>query len=253
MNARGHLSSETIDLLLMSALSGDRQTEAKAHLDGCQLCQKRWSELNEDKARFEQFVFPRTLAKLEERLAAPTLMERLRAGWKMLVPASAAIVAASLAAAVFVGGGGKDRTQTEDDVYIGIKGGASLEVFANRPESNAFFTVKPGTVLKPKDKIRFVVNGAGSKYLLIASRDGSGAFTVYHPFGAAQSGQVTPGRVELPGSVELDEVTGSERLIAVFSDAPVPADAVKTALEQSPADPKIEKAKVVSWEFVKSK
>ncbi len=251
MNARGHLSSETIDLLLMSALTGERQNEAKAHLDGCPLCQKRWTELNEDKARFEQFVFPRTLQKLEERLAAPTLMERLRAGWKLLVPAAAGIVAASLAAAVYVGG--KDRTQTEDDVYIGIKGSASLEVFANRPESNQFFSVKPGTVLKPKDKIRFVVNSAGSKYLLIASRDGAGAFTVYHPFGAQQSGQVSTGRVELPGSVELDEVTGSERLIAVFSDSPVPADAVKSALESSPQDPKIEKAKVVSWEFVKAR
>lgn len=250
MNARGHLSSETIDLLLMSALSGQRETEAKAHLDGCPLCQKRWTELNEDKARFEQFVFPRTLAKLEERLQAPSLMDRLRAGWKMLVPAAAGVVAASLAMAVWVGG--KDRTQTEDDVYIGIKGSASLEVVAHRPETGQF-PVKPGTVLKPKDKIRFVVNTGGAKYLLIASRDGAGAFTVYHPFGAAQSGQVTPGRVEIPNSVELDEVTGNERLVAVFSDAPVPAEKVKAALESSPTDPKIENAKVVSWEFVKSK
>ena len=250
MNARGHLSSETIDLLLMSALTGERQNEAKAHLEGCTLCQKRWSELNEDKARFEQFVFPRTLAKLEARLAAPSLVDRLRAGWKMLVPAGVGGVAASLAMAVWVGG--KDRTQTEDDVYIGIKGNASLEVVANRPETGQF-PVKPGTVLKPKDKIRFVVNTAGSKFLLIASRDGAGAFTVYHPFGAAQSGQVTGNRVELPGSVELDEVTGNERLVAVFSDAPVAADAVKAALEASPTDPKIDKAKVVSWEFVKSK
>ena len=250
MNARGHLSSETIDLLLMSALTGDRQTEAKAHLDGCQLCQKRWSELNEDKARFEQFVFPRTLAKLEARLAAPSLIDRLREGWKMLVPAAAGVVAASLAMAVWVGG--KDRTQTEDDVYIGIKGQASLEVVASRPETGQF-PVKPGSVLKPKDKIRFVVNTAGSKYLLIASRDGAGAFTVYHPYGAAQSAQVAGNRVELPTTIELDEVTGNERLVAVFSDAPVAADAVKAAIEASPTDPKIEKAKVVSWEFVKSK
>jgi hypothetical protein len=251
MNARGHLSSETIDLLLMSALTGDRQHEAKSHLDGCSLCQKRWTELNEDKARFEQFVFPRTVAKLEARLAAPSLMDRLRAGWKMLVPAAGAIIAASLAAAIYVGG--KDRTQTEDDVYIGIKGGASLEVFAARPEVNAPFTVKPGTVLHPKDKIRFVVNTAGSKYLLIASRDGAGAFTVYHPFGAQQSGQVEPGRIELPGSVELDDVVGNERLVAVFSDAPVSAEADKAAIDSSPTNPKIEKAKVVSWEFVKSR
>jgi hypothetical protein len=248
MNARGHLSSETIDLLLMSALTGDRQTEAKSHLDGCPLCQKRWSELNEDKQRFEQFVFPRTLQKLEERLAAPSLMERLRAGWKMLVPAMGAVIAASLAAAVYVGG--KDRTQTEDDVYIGMKGGPTLEVIASRPEGGQF-PVKAGAVLKPKDKIAFIVTSP-AKYLLIASRDGAGAFTVYHPFGAQQSGQIEPGKSQLPGSIELDEVVGKERLIAVFSDEPVKADAVKAALEASPNDPKVEKAKVVSWEFVKA-
>src|SRR3954471_2479866 len=119
MNARGHLSSETIDLLLMSALTGQRQDEAKTHLDGCPLCQKRWSELNEDKARFEQFVFPRTVAKLEARLAAPSLGERLRAGWKMLLPAAGAVVAASVAVTLISGGKG----HTEDDErYIGIKG-----------------------------------------------------------------------------------------------------------------------------------
>ncbi|MBK7862826.1 MAG: hypothetical protein IPJ65_30310 [Archangiaceae bacterium] len=248
MNARGHLSSETIDLLLMSALTGDRQAEAKTHLDGCALCQKRWSELNEDKARFEQFVFPRTLQKLEQRLAVPSLVERLRAGWLMLVPAAGAVVVASLAAAVWLGG----RSPSDDAPYIGIKGGPTLEVVALRPEMGQF-PVKPTTVLHPKDKIRFVVNGAGSKYLMIASRDGAGAFTVYHPFGAEQSAAVDEGRVEIPRSVELDDTLGSERLVAVFSDSPISASAVKTALDSSPGDPKIEKARVVSWEFVKAK
>ncbi len=250
MNTRGHLSSETIDLLLMAALTGPQETDARSHLGSCALCQKRWSELNEDKVRFEQYVFPRTVANLEARLSNPSLMDRLRAGWKFLVPAAGALVAASLAAAVIVGG--KDRTQTEDDVYIGVKGGPGLEVVASRAPSEQF-PVRPGTVLHPKDKIRFVVNTAGARYVMIASRDGSGAFTVYHPFGAIESGQVAPGRVELPDSVEREEVTGPERLVAVFSEAPVTAVTVKAALEANPTDPKVEKAKVVSWEFLKSK
>jgi hypothetical protein len=250
VNARGHLSSETIDLLLMSALTGDRQTEAKAHLDGCPLCQKRWSELNEDKARFEQFVFPRTVGKLESRLGAPSLADRLRTGWKMLVPAAGAVLAASLATVVWLGG--RERSRTDDDLYIGVKGGPSLEVVALRPETGQF-PVKASTVLHPRDKIRFVVNTAGARYLLIASRDGAGAFTVYHPFGAEQSGEVLPGRIELPRSVELDETVGNERLVAVFSDTPISAAQVKAALEATPNDPKIDGAKVVTWEFVKAK
>lgn len=248
MNARGHLSSETIDLLLMAALTGEKETSARAHLDACATCQKRWAELNEDKQRFEQFVFPRTVGKLEERIANESPFARWNLNWRMLVPLIGSAVAASLALAVYLGG---DRTKTEDDVYIGVKGGASLEVVANRAESGQF-PVRPGTVLKPKDRIRFVVNTAGSKYVMIASRDGAGAFSVYYPYGATQSGEVTPGHVELPKSIELDEVTGTERIVAVFSESPVEANAVKAALEADPKDPKVDRAKVISWEFVKA-
>jgi hypothetical protein len=248
MSTGRHLSSETIDLLLMAALAGDKESEARAHLDGCPVCQKRWAELNEDKLRFEQFVFPRTVGRLEERLNSPSLADRLRAGWKALIPAMGLAAAASVAFAVFVGG----RSKGADEAYVGIKGGASFEVVAYRPESGQF-PVKAGTVLKARDKIRFVVNGAGAKYVLIASRDGAGGFSVYHPFGAAQSGAIEPGRVELPGSIELDEVVGLERLVAVFSDAPVQADAVKAAMEANPQSPKVADARVVSWEFSKSK
>ena len=53
MNPRGHLSSETIDLLLLSALDATEANAAKAHLDECDLCKTRWRELNEDKVRFD--------------------------------------------------------------------------------------------------------------------------------------------------------------------------------------------------------
>jgi hypothetical protein len=248
MNARGHLSSETIDLLLMAALTGEKESTARAHLDGCQLCQKRWAELNEDKARFEQYVFPRTVGKLEERLSKQSIFDRFN--FRFLIPVVGSALAASIALSVYLGG--KDRTQTEDDVYIGVKGGASLEVVANRAETGQF-PVRPGTVLKPKDRIRFVVNTAGAKYVMIASRDGAGAFSVYYPYGSAQSGEVTPGHVELPKSIELDETTGNERIVAVFSQEPVEASAVKAAIDANPGDPKVDKAKVVSWEFVKAK
>lgn len=248
MNTRGHLSSETIDLLLMAALTGEKESSARAHIDSCDLCQKRWAELNEDKARFEQYVFPRTVGNLETRLAQQSFLDRLN--FRLLIPIVGSALAASIALSVYLGG--KDRTQTEDDVYIGVKGGASLEVVANRAETGQF-PVRPGTVLKPKDRIRFVVNTAGAKYVMVASRDGAGAFSVYYPFGAAQSGEVTPGHVELPKSIELDETVGNERIVAVFSQEPVEASAVKAAIDANPADPKVDKAKVVSWEFVKAK
>ena len=251
MNTRGHLSSETIDLLLLSALNASEANDAKAHLDTCEACRTRWRELNEDKQQFEQFVFARTLPKVEARLEKERggFFERFRALW--LLPA-VGVAAAAVFGIVALNGPG---TQTEDDLYVGIKGGSpSLEIFAQHEGGDAF-PVKPGGALKPKDRIRFVVNPAGAKYLLIASKDGAGAFTVYHPFGATESvklGDQLPKKLELPGSVELDDTLGTEHVVAVFSDAPVTADAVKAALDADAAAPKLPNARVVTWEFQKA-
>ncbi|MBS1150542.1 MAG: hypothetical protein H6Q89_2240 [Myxococcaceae bacterium] len=265
MNARGHLSSETIDLLMLSALDASAANAAKGHIDACATCRTRWRELNEDKEKFQQFVFPRTLEKVTSRVMAPSLFDRLRifGPWKVLGPLAAAAAAAAVAIGVVnVDGPG---TQTEDEVYIGLKGTKTaqqdiglkgdariaLEVVAQR-QAEGQFPVKPGSVLRPGDKIRFVVNPGSAKYLLIGSRDGSGAFTVYHPFGGDKSTAISRGSHELPGAVELDAVAGTEKLVAVFSNEPVDAKALKQAVDTNPAQPQLGDAKVISLDFVKA-
>jgi hypothetical protein len=249
-NARGHLSSETIDLLLLSALSANEANEAKAHIDGCTFCKQRWVELNEDSQKFKQFVFARTLPAVEARLneSKQGFFERFKLAF--VLPALGVATAAALALTLTSGPG----TQTEDDVYIGVKGlEPTFEVFAQRQQGSTF-ALKPGTSLKPKDRIRFVVNPGQAKYVLVASVDGKGVFSVYHPFGAVESekiaGQV-PRKLELGSTVELDDTTGTEKLLVILSDAPVKADAVKAALQANPAAPKIDGARVLSQEFVK--
>ncbi|MDP1822446.1 MAG: hypothetical protein Q8L48_04370 [Archangium sp.] len=251
MNAllsRGHLSSEAIDLLLLAALPTAEANEARAHLDNCDDCRNRWRELNEDKQRFEQFVFARTLPKVEARVAANRAGFFGRFKLQFLVPALG--LAAALAVVATTGPG----TQTEDDVYVGIKGGQpqpTLEVFAVRGAGGAF-PVAPGVTLQPKDKIRFVVNPAGAKYLIVASRDGAGVFSVYHPFGAQQSQPVAAkSKLELPGAVELDATLGAERLVAAFSEEPLSAEQVEAALKADPKNPKLPGVRFVTTEFVK--
>lgn len=249
-NARGHLSSETIDLLLLSALASSEANEAKAHLDDCSLCKQRWLELNEDSQKFKQYVFARTLPQVEARLSEsrPGFFERFKL--QLLLPALGVATAAALALTFAAGPG----TQTEDDIYIGVKGlEPTFEVFAQR-EAGASFAVKADTALKPKDKLRFVVTPGQAKYVLVASVDGKGTFSVYHPFGAAESEKLTgqvPRRLELGSTVELDDTMGTEKLVVVLSDAPVKAEAVKAALLTSPAAPKLEGARVLTREFVK--
>jgi hypothetical protein len=264
MNARGHLSSETIDLLMLSGLDATNANAAKSHIDSCETCRTRWRELNEDKEKFQQFVFPRTLEKVTSRVMQPSFFDRLRiAGpWRVLGPLAGAAMAAGLAVGVFNAAG--PGTQTEDEVYIGIKGSKvaqdvtlkgdariAMEVVAQRPAEGQF-PVKSGSVLRPGDKIRFVVNPGSAKYVLIGSRDGSGAFTVYHPFGGNKSTTVERGSHELPGAVELDTVAGTEKLVAVFSNEPVDAKALKQAVDSNPAQPQLGDAKVISLDFVKA-
>jgi len=253
-NARGHLSSETIDLLLLSALDATEASSAKSHLDACTACGSRWREVNEDKQRFEQFVFARTLPKVEAAVEkSDTVLSKLNLRW--LMPVLGLVTAGLAAFVIHASISGQDT-----EPYLGVKGQApALEVFAMRDEGRPF-AVKRGQALKPKDRIRFVVNPAGAKFVMVASRDAKGAFTVYHPFGATQSEGLTsapelkpdaPRKIELLSTIELDETAGPERLIAVFSDQPVLAKDVEQALVANPEAPSVPHARVVSWEFVK--
>lgn len=246
MNERGHLSAETIDLLMLASLPPPDVDRAKEHLSGCSSCQARWSELEEDKARFEQYVFPRTVSRIEERAHARSLLERLGERWRVLLPALG-LAAAALVAVVAT------PWAAEEEPYLGVKGGgAAMEVVAH--SGGGQFAVKSGARLRPKDRIRFVVEPAGAKYLLIASKDGQGNVTVYHPYDGRQSAAVGPGRQELPGAIELDEVLGPERLLAIFSDAPLSADEVKQALSKSAGVPVIPGAKSqLTLDFVKER
>lgn len=253
MNARGHLSSETIDLLLLSALSAPETNEAKAHLDTCGSCKARWVELNEDKQRFEQFVFPRTLAKVEARAAAERggFFERFKL--KLVIP-SLVMVAAAVTLVVATQGPTQvdgPGTQTEDDAYVGIKGAPTLEVFAMRNGGGAF-PVQPNMELQPSDRIRFVVNPADAKYVLVASTDGAGEFSVYAPFGAGKSQLVkSAAKQELPGSIELDDTIGVENIVAAFSNEPLTAEQVQAAVLLDAKNPKLPGVSFVTREFRK--
>lgn len=243
MNARGHLSSEDIDLLLLQALGAQEAEAAHAHLGACATCKQRWDELNEDKQRFEQYVLPRTLSKVEERVKGGEGFFSFLQLPRWVPAALAAALVAGVTTTITI-----RRISGPDEAYIGIKGGPGLEVFAERAGKQ--FPVKPGAALQPHDKVRFVVNSAGSKYVLIASRDGAGNFTVYYPYNGLESAPLQSR--ELPGSIELDEVTGKESLVAVFSDAPVKAEAVKSLLEGA-RQKGIEGARVVDLTFDKVK
>ncbi|MBX7114392.1 MAG: DUF4384 domain-containing protein [Myxococcaceae bacterium] len=232
-----HLSSETIDLLSLAALEPAQARSARAHIDSCSQCQAEWQTLQEDKARFEQFVLPRTLPKIEATLAPVPWTTQLTQKWKLLIPAASLAGVAVLALVL-------TPQATDTPAYVGVKGPSvpTFDVVAQRP-SGGQFTVTVRTPLKPKDRIRFVVDPATANYLMIASQDAAGVFTVFYPYGGQQSAAVRRG--EVPGSIELDATVGPETLVAVFSLAPVTAQTVKNALTANPTAPRVENAHVL--------
>lgn len=221
-----HLSSETLDLLSLSALQETESARARAHVEKCEDCRGRLTELEADKQRFTQYVFPRTLPKLEERLRPQSWVDALRAKWKFALPLAGLVATAALLVVVAP----VAEVQLQEP-YYGTKGGeARLDVVALHGERQV--AVGNDTVLAAGDRIRFLVEPGEARFLLVASRDGQGNVTVYFPYeGEVSASLQQAGFQELPGSIELDQVEGREKLFAVFSDAPVRAEDVRTSIE----------------------
>jgi hypothetical protein len=114
-----------------------------------------------------------------------------------------------------------------DEPSVAIKGGPSLRVFARH--NGRVAVVRPRSALHAGDEIRFAVEPAGLRYLLVASVDGAGKATIYFPYGGAVS-QPVGGATELPGSIVLDDAPGPERVFALLSEQPLVAADVTGAL-----------------------
>jgi hypothetical protein len=224
-----HLSALTLDALALGGLAAEEAARAREHLASCQRCQGELEAGRAARVHFQENVFARSLPRVQERARTPAWRRSWVAG--IAIPALATAVALVLIVrARDVPGERASSPDSEGSApALGIKGAAVLQVFASREAR--VFPVHDGSRLAPGDRIRFVVSPAGLHYLLIASVDGSGNTTVYHPYGGTRSGAVDDGpRVEIPGSIVLDAAPGPERIYALFSRAPIDADQVTAVL-----------------------
>jgi hypothetical protein len=97
--------------------------------------------------------------------------------------------------------------------------------------SGAVAEVREGTLLRAGDGIRFVLEPSGFPYVMIGSIDGAGQATVYYPYGGRESVRLGGGAtIEVPGSIELDDAPGPERIFALFSEEPLSGERVDDEL-----------------------
>jgi hypothetical protein len=211
-----HLSQMTIDGLAARLLSDAETATARGHVASCARCRGDLETAEAACATFTREVLPRTLERLRPRPSA----------WRIFAPAFAVSALATVLLVVwFVR---RDKPVVDDDLRM--KGALTFQVFASRGDQ--VFPVRDATRLAAGDKIRFVVGAGEARYVLVASIDGAGQATIYHPYGGARSVPAPVQPTDLPGSIVLDAAPGPERVFALVSREPLDAGDVARALEE---------------------
>jgi hypothetical protein len=227
-----HPDALELDLLALGKLPEERAARLNEHLRGCGVCRADRATFQEERAAFDARVFPRTLPLVTRRVLGKPGFARWRGLWFALP----SVAAAALAVVLWVRPGAAPSParapETAGDPAVRPKGGATLSVFAR--SSGGVFAVGPEhPALAAGTEIRFVANGGGLPFVMIASIDGGGRATIYYPFGGPASARLGgEGRQELPGSITLDDASGPERIFALYSRAPLGSAPVLEALRR---------------------
>ena len=208
-----HVSALMLDALALDALRAEDRARVEAHVASCVACRREHDTAAAWRAEFARSVLPRTLPLVRAHAGQGARPAR-RTVWL------AAAVAAGVVLALVV------RSRQEPD--LAIKGGPAWQVVGHRDART--FVVRDGEPLAAGDGLRFVIMPDRAAYLLIASIDGAGVASIYFPYGGARSERVDGARVELPGSIVLDDAPGPERLFAIFSDEPIDAAPIAAQL-----------------------
>lgn len=221
------LSDLRLDAWLARDLQGEEARALRRHLAECARCRRREALLARERAEFE-----RTQPGLPSWLEPSVGANESRRGSAWLVASACAAAAALL---VFVGVRGADLVRPDVPLGLRVKGTDSVSFYVKRGDE-----VRRGASresVRAGDRLRFAYTSAGPRYLAILSLDGARHASVYYP-AAAHAARVDAGNdVLLPSAIELDEVLGEERIVALFCAQPLELEPVRRALEARRAAP----------------
>jgi len=204
----------------------ERPAELVAHVQGCGRC----SAVLEDIASARSLLLGANPAEASAR-AARNIMEvvqqrRSRRRWLrflapvFLVPAAAALL---LVVRPELRSHGQGRG-TENS----IKGGLIVETYCKRGDT--VFPAVDGTDFLAGDRLRFAYSSDRPGFLLVFGVDDQGRVFPYYDENALSGVRVEAGaHVFLPGSVELDNHKGWERVFALWAEAQFVDDVVRAA------------------------
>lgn len=154
----------------------------------------------------------------EAEQAAP---RQQRWGW-MALAAAAGVIAIGVVML---------RPPSGDGIGAQVKGGVTVQLAVRRDGQ-----VQPhrlGTPLHAGDQVRVSVDDPQGGYLTVFIEDAQTVDRLYDP---DELGHLSPGRHTLPGSIELDDTAGRERLYVLLSPTPPDVTAWQAALETARRD-----------------
>ncbi|HZS35696.1 MAG TPA: zf-HC2 domain-containing protein [Polyangia bacterium] len=206
MNAE-HVSSLSLDLLHFDALSSTERARIEAHLAECERCRRDAEAARASREHCARQIVPRGFAPLTRRR-----------GWLPWL-AGAPVLAAAIVLLML-------KLRPPD---IAMKGAPTFSTYVRH--DGQVSVLRDGGTVRAGDEIRFVAVSETLSYLLVCSVDGAGKASIYFPFAGTESGTIDlRNRVELPGSVILDDAPGPERVFALFSSKPITAADATAAL-----------------------
>lgn len=218
------------------------------HVDSCPRCAARLLTIDADRESFRSqipaFVLP-------ARRPQPGLKHKFR---RWLAPGLPLLVAAAVLL-LWIRSGHHDEVSppanTNGPVQgTRLKGGPSIGYY-----------IKSGTQVQlgedhshlvPNDAVRFTYSSSDDHYLVIASRDGANAISIYYAEGEHGAFVEKGSNTLLSESVILDNVLGKERVYGFFCEHSVSVAAVRAALTTNKVRPLIEGCSVstLQWEKV---
>jgi hypothetical protein len=115
---------------------------------------------------------------------------------------------------------------------VRAKGQLAVEAFCKRADK--VFPVGDGGAYYRGDRLRFAYSTPADGHLMVLGVDDRGQIFPYYGEGRLSSVPAAAGaKVMLPGSVELDDHNGAERVFVLWAAAPIDGGAVKRAVAEA--------------------
>jgi hypothetical protein len=208
------------DLALELLLAEPERSPSRDHAEGCADCQARLAEMRRQGEAFLQYVYPATVAAVEQAAAHRPAWSPAR--WLAPIPALAA------AAAILV----LARPGAPPEDYLGMKGGDGLGLAVYVQGAAGPHLAHDGEAVAAAAALRFKVRPGRPCNLWLLSIDGAGQVSRLFPADGDGGAEVSR-TVELPGGAMLDGQAGPERILALCAPQAVAWSWVEGVVRQA--------------------